>query len=400
MHDSFDIPDFPVRRECPFQPPAVYAEWRDEAPAKKVRLPSGMQAWAVTRHSDVQEVLSSESTSADTTDPRFPQLMKGIFGPTGGKSLRSTDEPEHGQIRKMVAPEFTTKRINALEPGLRTAVNQTVDQMLASGSPADLHAQLSVPVPCQMICQLLGADPGAEDVFQPIAGRLMDMSVTPEEFDASRRELETFARDLVAAQEADPGDGLVGRLVVSRVRTGEMTVSQLVAFMMTLMVGGHETTASSISMGVLQLLREPEMLEAVRKDPTLLEAAVEEMFRTQSIGDVVPVRLAIADMSVGGHPVRAGEGLISLGASANHDPDVYDNAAAFSLDRPNRRNHLGFGAGIHSCLGQNLARLELEIVFSTLLERIPTLALAVAEDELEYKWDGFVFGITALPVRW
>jgi cytochrome P450 len=363
-------------------------------------LPDGRLAWVVTRHADVKALLSAETTSADTTDPRFPQLMKGIFGPTGGRSLRSTDDPEHGQIRKMVAPEFTTKRINALEPGLRDAVTRTVDAMLANGSPADLHAEVSVPVPCFMICHLLGADPGAEEVFKPIAGAMMDMSVTPQDFETARRELEQFALDIVAAREKDPGNGLVGRLVVERVRTGEMTVSQLVAFMMTLMVGGHETTASSISMGVLQLLREPAKLAAVRTQPALLDAALEEMFRIQSIGDIVPVRLAIADMQVGGQLVRAGEGLIPLGAAANFDPAVWENPDEFRFDRPNPKNHLGFGAGIHACLGQNLARLELKLVFNTLLERIPTLALAVPEEELEYKWDGFVFGITGLPVRW
>lgn len=397
---AHDAPPFPVRRECPFEPPSDYRRWQAQEGPQQVRLPDGRLAWVVSRHAQVKEVLAAETTSADTTDPRFPQLMKGIFGPTGGKSLRSTDDPEHGQIRRMVAPEFTSRRINALEPGLRRAVEQTVDTMVAHGSPADLHHEVSVPVPCFMICHLLGADPGAEEVFKPIAGAMMDMSVTPQEFEAARRELEQFALDIVAARENDPGDGLVGRLVVERVRTGDMTLSQLVAFMMTLMVGGHETTASSISMGVLQLLREPAKLAAIRADPSLLDAALEEMFRIQSIGDFVPVRLATSDMEIGGQVIRAGEGIIPLGLAANFDPAVWDEPQEFRFDRPQGKGHLGFGAGIHACLGQNLARLELRLVFNTLLERVPSLELAVPESELDYKWDGFVFGITGLPVQW
>jgi cytochrome P450 len=374
---SQEVPTFPVRRECPFQPPAVYEEWREETPLKRVRLRDGSEAWALTRYADIKEMLASDSTSADTTNPHFPQLMKGIFGPSGGKSLRSTDEP-----------------------GLRAAVDQTIDRMMALGSSADLHAELSVKVPCQMICQLLGAEAGAEEIFQPIAGRLMDMSITAEEFLAARDELEAFARQLVVAQEESPGEGLIGRLIVDRVRPGEMTLTQLIAFMMTLMVGGHETTATTISLGVLGLLREPAKLQALRDDPSLLKGAIDEMIRIQTISDFVPVRQATAEMSIGGQVIQPGEGLIPLCASGNRDPSVYDDAAEFSLDRGGRNAHLGFGAGIHACLGQNLARLELGIVFSRLIERLPSLSLAVPEDELTFKWDGFVFGIESLPVTW
>jgi cytochrome P450 len=391
---------FPIRRECPFEPPAAYGEWRDAGMLTKVRLPDGSDAWIAARHSDVREVLNNPSVTADKMNPKFPQLRSGVIALSTDSNLEFMDEPDHGKYRRMLSPDFTAKKVNTMRPGIERIVDDVVTQMLDCGSPADLHHAFSLPIPSLVICELLGVPYADHGFFQGLTGRMLETGTSREVFVASLQELDAYLTATVKAKDKNPSeDDLIGRMIIEHVRTGEVSYEQVVGFSMLMLVAGHETTANQISMGTLSLLREPDKAHAIRQDPKLLPGAVEEMLRIHSITDLVMLRLATEDIEIAGCPIKAGEGIIPLGAAANHDPAVYLNPTEFDPGRGSR-NHLTFGFGMHSCIGQNLARAEMEIAFTALLNRIPALRLQASVDELEFKRDGFVFGVYGLPVAW
>jgi cytochrome P450/ferredoxin len=398
-----DVPTFPVRRESPFQPPAAYAEWRESEPVKKVRLPDGTPAWVLTRHDDVREMLGNldlTDLTADRMNPKFPKLRSGVIGGSTDSNIVFMDEPDHGRIRRMLSPSFTAKKVTAMRPGIQQIVDRVIDEMLAGGSPTDLHQSLSMPVPSLVICQLLGTPYDDHDLFQRLTGQLLSRATTREDFAASLQELTEYLHQAVMTKDENPSaDDMIGRLIIDHVRTGELTHKQVVGLSMLMLVAGHETTGNTISMGVLHLLHEPDKLAALQRDPSLVAGTIEELLRIHSINDLVTLRLAAKDFEIRGCPIKAGDGIIGLGAAANHDPDAFPNPSEVDPSRA-ARTHLGFGFGVHACIGQNLARAELEIVFTSLLERVPTLQLDTQFEDLSFKHDGFVFGVNELPVAW
>ncbi|WP_160573719.1 cytochrome P450 [Actinomadura physcomitrii] len=286
-----------------------------------------------------------------------------------------------------------------MAPRIRELVDDAVDRLLDAPRPANLHRLVSRPIPSQVICLLLGIDYAAHELFESLTERLLDMTTSAEAFQEALRDVEDFIRAQVAEQERDPGDGVLGRLLVERVRTGQLTHEQLVGFAMLLLIGGHETTAKMITLGMLTFLTEPEQAERVRLRPDLMPGAIEEILRIHAITDLTVPKLAARDMSVAGCPINAGEGILPLTAAANHDPDVFPDPDRFDPARGDRR-HLTFGLGVHACLGQNLARAEMEAVFSALLRRVPSLRLAVPVSELEPDRNAIVWGLKDLPVTW
>lgn len=397
------LPSFPLRRESPFRPPAEYDRWREAEPVKKVQLPNGQHAWVLTRHDDVREMLRNLELSeltADRMNPKFPKLRSGVIGLSTDTALTFMDEPEHGRLRRMLAPMFTAKEISKMRPGIQRTVDDVIDKMLADGSPADLHQALSLPVPSRVICQLLGTPYEDHELFQRLTGPLLSRVTPPEQYASLLQELAGYLRETVQAKDNNPSpDDLIGRLILEHVRPGDLTHDQVAGLAMLMLVAGHETTATTISMGVLHLLTDPELLRTVQGDPGLVAGTVEEFVRIDSINDLVTLRLAVKDFEIRGCPIKAGEGVFGLNAAANHDPSAFPNPGQVDARRPDR-NHVGFGFGVHACLGQHLARAELEIVFTTLLRRVPTLRLNAPLGELSFKHDGFVFGVNELPVAW
>ncbi len=394
-----DLPSFPVPRERPFEPPSAYAQWRESGPLTKVRLPNGSAAWAVTRYADVREVLSTAGASADKMRPGFPHLRSGVIALSTDSNLEFMDEPDHGKYRRMLSPMFTARRVDTMRPAIQQIVDGALDRMLESGPPADLHGSLSLPVPSLVICQLLGVPYTDHDFFQSLTVRMLDTTTTRDEFASSLQRLHEYLLAMVKEKAGNPTDDVVGMLLDGPARAGEVTHEQIAGFAMLLLVAGHETTANQISMGTLSLLREPAKHEAIRRNLELLPGAIEEMLRVSAITDLVMLRLATEDIDIGGCPVKAGEAIVPLGAAANHDPQAYSDPGEFEPSRGSR-SHLTFGFGMHSCLGQNLARAELEIVFRTLFARVPTLRLDADIDDLPFKKDGVVFGVHELPVAW
>jgi cytochrome P450 len=395
---------FPLARACPFSPPAEYREIREQEPIAKVRLITGKWAWAVTRHEDVRKMLSDPRFSSDRTDPNFPVLTPGgrlrPDDDEAEKSLISMNAPEHGPARRAVLGEFTVRRMEALRPRIQAIVDERIDSILASSKPVDLVRELSLPVPSLVICELLGVPYSDHEFFQGHTSTMISRRSTAEQRYASVKAVESYLGDLIELKEKDPGeDDLLGRQIIKGREEGTYRHRALVAMAFLLLLAGHETTANMISLGIVALLENPDQLALVKADPTKTLSAVEELLRYFTIVDTVTSRVAVEDVELGGVTIRAGEGVLGLGFSANRDPEAFEDPDELNIER-GARHHVAFGFGAHQCLGQNLARMELQIVIDTLFRRIPGLALAAPVEELPFKDEAAIYGLHSLPVTW
>ena len=393
------VHEFPMTRTCPFAPPSAYTEIREEEPVTRVRLPEGKQAWVVSRHEDVRTVLNDRRFSADRQHPDFPQLVPGFRRPDDERTMITMDAPEHGPARRAVLGEFTVRRMEALRPRIQEIVDERIDALLAGPKPGDLVETLSLPVPSLVICEMLGVPYADHDFFQTHTAKLIKRDTPPQERRAAVEAVREYMGDLIAGKEADPPDDLLGRQIVKLRADGTYRRTALAGTGFLLLVAGHETTANMISLSTVAFLRNPEQLALIKADPGNTLNAVEEMLRYFTIIDAAAARLCVEDTEVGGQLIRAGEGVLALGYSANRDPRAFEHPDELDIER-GARHHVAFGFGPHQCLGQNLARMELQIVFDTLFRRVPTLELAVDVDELPFKDDANIYGLYRLPVTW
>ncbi|WP_432827041.1 cytochrome P450 [Dactylosporangium sp. CA-092794] len=390
----------PVQRTCPFAPPAEHVRLSQEEPVARVELPSGSTAWALTRLDDVRAMLSDPRFSSDRWHPGFPLLFAGRPRPNGvGRSLIAMDPPEHGPARRKVVGEFTVKRIAALRPRVQQIVDEHIDALLAGPSPADLVRALSLPVPSLVICELLGVPYADHEFFQQHTANLLRATTPAEERDRSIGEIKSYISALVDEKAATPGDDLLSRQIALAGEWGPQAREDVISLGILLLIAGHETTANMISLGVMTLLEHPDQLAALRADPQVTPRAVEELLRYFTIAEFATSRVAIQDVEIGGTLIQAGEGVVTLGNTANRDPAAFDHGDELDFER-GARHHVAFGFGAHQCLGQNLARLELQIVFDTLFRRVPGLRLAAPVDDLPFKDDAILYGLYELPVAW
>jgi cytochrome P450 len=282
-------------------------------------------------------------------------------------------------------------------------VDGALDAMAAAGSPADLVAAFALPVPSLVICHLLGVPYADHAFFQERSRTLLDRRVPPERAAAAAGELRAYLGRLIEARRnaARRGEDLLSRLVAERVEPGELAVDELVGVATLLLIAGHETTANMIALGTFALLEHPGQLDRLREagDPESIARAVNELLRYLTITHTGRVRLVLEDIEIAGQVLRAGDGVILPNDIANRDPEAFPEPDRLDLDRE-ARHHVAFGFGVHQCLGQPLARLELQVVYGTLYRRIPTLRLAADPKDVPLKHDGFVYGVYELPVTW
>ncbi|PZT71203.1 cytochrome P450 [Streptomyces sp. SW4] len=386
---------FPQDRTCPYHPPSGYAPLRATRPLARVTLYDGRPVWLVTGHATARRLLADRRLSTDRTHPGFPVTAARFAGVRDRRAaLLGVDDPEHHTQRKMVLPEFTLKRATALRPRIQEIVDACLDEMIAQGPPADLVSAFALPVPSRVICALLGVPYADHEFFEEQSRRLLRGPAAADIQDARDR-LEDYLGALVDRKRRRPGTGLLDDLADPRRPGGPADRDELVALAIILLVAGHETTANMISLGTLTLLQHPERLAELRADPGLLPAAVEELMRLLSIADGL-LRRATEDIEVDGRTIRAGEGVVFSTSLINRDADVYPDPDALDWHRP-ARHHVAFGFGIHQCLGQNLARAELEIALGTLVRRLPTLAPAVPVEEIPCKPGDTIQGMLELP---
>jgi cytochrome P450 len=279
-------------------------------------------------------------------------------------------------------------------------VDGLIDGMLAGPTPVDLVQAFALPVPSLVICELLGIPYADHEFFQANSRVLVNRGSTPEEVSAAAQRLIDYLDRLVGEKLAHPGDGLLSELA-ARITGGEVSRSEVASIGRLLLIAGHETTANMIALGTLALLQHPDQLAELRAtdDPKLIAAAVEELLRYLSIVQTGPRRVALEDIEIAGHTIRAGEGVILANDIGNRDEAVFADPHRLDVHR-DARLHQGFSFGVHQCLGQPLARVELQVVYGTLYRRIPALRLAVDLEEVAFKHDGLVYGVYELPVTW
>ncbi|MEU6348577.1 cytochrome P450 [Streptomyces sp. NPDC047072] len=391
---------FPQDRTCPYHPPTAYDPLRAARPLTRIRLFDGTTAWLVSGHDTARALLADPRLSADRTRPGFPAPTARFAESQKRKTaLVGMDDPEHRVQRRMMVPSFTLRRAVELRPRIQEIVDERIDAMIAQGPPADLVTAFALPVPSTVICALLGVPYADHDFFEGQSRRLLRGPRGEDVMDA-RSQLEDYFYDLIDQKEKqpEPGDGVLDELVHRQLREGELTREELTALGIILLVAGHETTANMISLGTYTLLQHSDRLAELRTDPTLLPGAVEELMRMLSIADGL-LRLAVEDIEVAGTTIREGEGVVFATSVINRDERVYADPDDLDWHR-SARHHVAFGFGIHQCLGQNLARAELEIALHTLFERLPTLRLAVPADEIRFKPGDTIQGMLELPVTW
>ncbi|MFE2061254.1 cytochrome P450 [Streptomyces sp. NPDC059467] len=394
------VPDYPMPRAagCPFDPAPALGAAREEGPLTKVRLWDGKDYWLLTRYADQRAVLLDPRVSAEADRPGYP-----LQAPSNGKnniSFIMMDDPEHARLRRMVTAPFAVKRVDAMRPAVQKIVDELIDGMLAGPNPVDLVEAFALPVPSLVICALLGVPYDDHDFFQENSKLLISRDTSVEDRTAAHGRLVEYLDRLMGEKMEQPADDLFSGLV-ARVQAGELTRLGAAQMGVLLLLAGHETTANMIALGTLALLEHPEQLALLRDtdDPRAIAAAVEELLRYLSIVHSGRRRAVLADIEVAGQVIRAGEGVIMPGEIANRDPEVFTDPDRLDLTRDARR-HVAFGFGVHQCLGQPLARMELQVVYGTLYRRIPTLRLAADIADLPFKHNGGVYGVYELPVTW
>ncbi|AQU68939.1 cytochrome P450 [Streptomyces niveus] len=393
--------EYPFHRPSAVEVPTVYEELRGKCPVAHVRLPTGDEGYVVTRYDDVRTVLADARFSrAATISPEAPQLTP--TPPVPG-SLFTTDAPEHTRLRRLVSREFTARRVQNMRPRIQELTDGLLDEMEKLDGPVDLNTALAFPLPVMVICELLGVPFEDRDRFREWSDAFVSITAhTPEEMAAQRQQMIGYLGELVKRKREEPTDDLMGALVVASDEEGSLNEYELIVMAATILVAGHETTVSMIGKIVLTLLRHPEQMDMLREHPEKLDHAIEELLRVNPIGDGGPLRITLEDVEVGGTLIPKGSAVLAAVCSANQDPDRFPGAQAneFDPERPEAVHHVAFGHGPHFCVGAALARAELQIVISSLLNRFPGLRLAEEVGSLELTTGMMVHGLKTLPVTW
>ncbi|MFK0021231.1 cytochrome P450 [Streptomyces sp. NPDC090798] len=404
QHDQ--VVHMPLTTDGPLEPSADWKRLREQCPVATVELPSGDTGTLLTRYDHVKALLSDPRFSRPTAEDDSIRLTADGATGVAADDDRSMSVPLKGEAhlrwRRLLGRYFTVKRVAALRPGMVATAEGLVDSMVKSGQSADLRTALGFPLPIYVICELLGAPAEHRDRFSYWSDAFLSVSRYPkEEITAAHSEFVTYMSELIAAKRAEPGEDVLSTLVVESLAEGEgLTDAELVATGMALLVAGHETTANMIGKMVAMLLADRTRWERLLADPSLVRTAVDEALRFDTNQATFGIRRYLGtDFDVDGQLLQGGATVFCVPAAANRDGRTFADPDEMDLGR-NPNPHLTFSAGAHSCLGQSLARTELQVVLEVLLRKLPTLALAVPVPELR-KLEGFVVGgLREVPVRW
>ncbi|NBE80073.1 cytochrome P450 [Micromonospora rubida] len=385
------------RGRCPFDPAPELAELRREHPVARMVFPDGHVGWLVTGYDEVRRLLADRGLSSrgDLLRSPIPLPMAGDRTEVAPGMFTAMDPPEHTRFRREVAAWFSTRRTRILEPWLTEVVEAHLDAMIAQGGPVDLVSTFAEPTAALAICEILGVPAEQRELFGKAITSLFTVHSSAEEAIGAWQNIGGLLFGLVNTRRAEPTDDLLGTLAA----TGELTDEELVTVGSVLLVAGYDTSANMIGLGTFALLEHPDQYAALVADPSLAPNVVEELLRYLTIVHAGSIRAAGADMEFGGHHLAAGDAVsLSLGA-ANRDPALCVDPDRLDITRE-PVPHLAFGHGIHQCVGQQLARLELRIVFETLARRLPGLRLAVPAEAVPTRADMIIYGIGELMVTW
>lgn len=392
----------PMERDAgPFDPPRRITRLREARPVSPMVFPDGHEGWLVTGYEAVRRLMADTrfSSRQDIGVLHVPYEVPGMPvstepSPQIPGMFIAMDPPDHGRLRRRLTGAFTVRRMKMLEERIVDITERQLDELARLSPPADLVKEFALPVPSLVICELLGVPYADRENFQVNSAKFLVKDQPLDEKMAAYIALTTYLSELVTRKRATPGDDILSDLA----RHDDLTIEELTGGAFLLLLAGHETTANMLALGTFALLEHPEQLAELRADPDLLPGAVEELMRYLSVVDVL-YRYATEDIELGGETIRKGSTVVVSLLAANRDPLRFDNPDTLDIHRK-ARGHLSFGHGIHQCLGQQLARIEMRAGFDGLLRRLPTLKLSIPADEVKLRTDMNIYGVHELPVTW
>ncbi len=385
-------------------PVGHFAEARARCPVQRVRLADGHPAWVVLGYDAARQALNDPRISKDMLAALAEAgdvVAEGLPGPEFSRHMLNVDPPDHTRLRRLVSRAFVPGRIAALEPAIQAIASSLLDELDAAGPGAtvDLVEGYAYPLPFGVIGELLGIPAADRPRLHAWFGVLLTgwAGDPPAEAVQASDGIVAYLRELVDAKRRSPADDLVSVLVAAE--DGALTAQELVSSLFQLVVAGHDTTASLIGNGVVALLDHPSRLQALLADPGKVPAAIDELIRFTAPVPHATFRVTTEPVTLGGVTIPAHEQVLVCLGAANRDPDRFPAPDVLDIGRSDGPN-LGFGHGIHYCLGAPLARLEARVAFEELLSRHPGLRLAVNRDALAWAHgDGLVLrGLVSLPV--
>ncbi|UKY48217.1 cytochrome P450 [Streptomyces inhibens] len=403
MSQPVPIPHgLPMERDAgPFDPPRHITRLREARPVSPMVFPDGHEGWIVTGYDAVRQLMADTrfSSRQDIGVLHIPYETPGMPAATEPSPqipgmFIAMDPPDHTRLRRRLTGAFTVKRMKQLEEHIIDIAERQLDELARLTPPVDLVKEFALPVPSLVICELLGVPYADRETFQVNSAKFLVKDVSLDEKMAAYTELTTYLAELVTRKRATPGEDILSDLA----RHDDLTIEELTGIAFLLLLAGHETTANMLALGTFALLEHPEQMAELRANPDLLPDAVEELMRYLSVVDIL-FRYATEDIELGGETIGKGSTVVVSMLAANHDPQRFDNPDTLDVHRK-ARGHLSFGHGVHQCLGQQLARIEMRAGFDGLLRRFPTLKLAIPAGEVKLRTDMNIYGVHELPVTW
>ncbi|MFF7151511.1 cytochrome P450 [Streptomyces jietaisiensis] len=396
-------------------PYPAYAWLRTHSPVHRTRLPSGVEAWLVTRYADARRALADPRLSKNPAHHDEPAHARGRTGIPGERKaelmthLLNIDPPDHTRLRRLVSTAFTPRRVAEFAPRVQELTDRLIDGFAARGE-ADLIHEFAFPLPIYAICDLLGVPREDQDDFRDWAGMMIRHGKGPRGGVArSVKKMRGYLAELIHRKrealpaEAAPGEDLVSGLIRASDEGEHLTENEVAAMAFILLFAGFETTVNLIGNGTHALLTHPEQRTRLQDslaagDMGLLETGVEELLRFDGPVELATWRFATRPLTIGGQDIAPGEAVLVVLAAADRDPERFAEPDVLDLTRRDNQ-HLGYGHGIHYCLGAPLARLEGRTALATLLTRLPDLRLAVDSTELRWRGGLIMRGLRTLPVE-
>jgi cytochrome P450 len=390
----------PSFRANPFP---TFKRWRETRPVVPVRA-FGQRTWMVTRYDDVLAALTDERLVKDRRNVRYPERkqremwMPGFIKPLQ-QNMLEFDAPDHTRLRSLVHQAFAPRLIARMETRIHRLAHESLDRVRAKGE-MDLVRDFALPIPMVAICEMLGVAQQDRAAFRRWSNVIVSVSKPIDGILAipSLYQLVKFLRRLFREHRLNPQDDLTSTLLQAKSEGSKLSEDELIGTIALLLSAGHETTVNLIGNGVLALLTHPAERDRLRTQPELMQSAVEELVRYTPPVLFATARYAREDLAIAGTHIPRGELVLAALGSANHDESKFARPETLILDRQNNK-HLGFGSGMHYCLGAPLARLESSIAFQVLFERLPNLRLAIAPEDLRWNASLITRGMKAIPVK-
>lgn len=384
----------PFEQAGPLEMPAQLRSLQADGVIHEVRTRVGHEAWLVTGYDEVRRLLDDERLGRSHPDPGNAARSgeSALFG--GPLGDFDTERVDHTRMRSLLQPHFSPKRMRALRPRVQTLTSDLLDTLSRQSPPADLHAALALPLPILVICELLGvpyADRTQFRAWSEAAGDVVDRSRS----ERGLGDLFGYGLQLVDRKRHDPGDDIISRLCA----TDGLGDNEIAMLSMALLFAGHETTVRQLGLSALLLLTNPEQQQRLRDSPDLIPGAVDEIMRAPARGSGGIPRYARTDFELAHITIRAGDLVMLDNIAANHDAATFPDPDRFDVTRTSASSHLAFGQGARYCIGAPLARIELQVAIAALIDRFPTMQLAVPVHELTIQ-DDLVGGLVELPVTW